>query len=270
MHRFARRSALLLVLALPLAACEGVTGPSAGGETVVVLRQSAPASAALAPSYSAALAGAVSAAVAGPVRVGDIASIDITVTGVQARPLGAPEEEIELEDGEAEEEVEEGEDEEEEGDEAEEEDEGKGGWVSLDVIAPATIDLLALPSAAESGLQLARGELAPGTYGNLRIRYSEATVTFAKDVTVGGGPRAVTYVAGQAYPLKIGGGGTIRIPTGGFTVAADAGETVVITFDGSASVRTVVANPNGVRMSPVLTAAGGGEGERGGKGKGKG
>lgn len=144
-----------------------------------------------------------------------------------------------------------------------------GGWVSLKVASGTRIDLLALPSAAQSGLQLARGELAPGSYGNLRIRYDEATITFALDVSVGGGPMAKTYAAGQPYPLQIG-GGKIRIPTSGFTVAEDAGETVVITFDGSATVRTVVATPVGVRMAPVLSAAAGGGEERGGGGRGRG
>jgi hypothetical protein len=226
-RRYVTHSAALLALALPLAACEDVTSPSADGQTVVVLRQGSSASASLSPSYSAALESALSSAMAGPVSLSDVQSIDITVTRVEALPAGAESDE-------------------------DDEDEEEGQWVALDVTAETKINLLNLPTA-ESGLQLARGELAPGTYGNLRIQYSAATITFARDVTVGGGPMAKTFRAGEAYPLEIG-GGKIRIPTASFTVAADAGETVVITFDANASVNKVIATPAGIRMTPVLTA----------------
>lgn len=228
--RLTHKTALLLTLALPLAACEGLTDPSAGGQTTVVLRRGATASAALSPSYSAAVSEALGAALAGPVGLGDVQSIEISVTQVQALPVTA--------DSVA----------------ADTASEGRGGWRTLDVSAASKINLLALPTAAESGLTLARGELAPGVYRNLRILYDTATITFAKDVTAGGGPAAKTYKAGEPYRLEIG-GGKIKIPTGGFTVGAEAGETVVVTFDAAASVRKVIVTPNAVRMTPVLTGA---------------
>lgn len=259
--------ALLLGVALPLAACdEGATSPSAGAETTILLNRSGSASAALEPSYSAALL-----ALAGPVSVSDVKSINVTVTEVQALRLDAGSlPDTAVADTTASDTTAAG------GEDDESEEEGR--WVSFKVTAPTTINLLALPTTADAGLQLASGDIEPGTYGRLRIVFSEANVTFARDVRVGGGPMAKTYAADSTYTLLVGGGerNTIMVPTGGFTVGTDSATAVLVTFDGAASVRKVIATPKGIRMTPVLFArekgdeAEAGNGAAAGKGKGKG
>lgn len=227
MHRIAGRPALLLALVFPLAACEQfATAPARGGETTVVLNQSGAASGALLPTYSAAVA-----EMAGPVALSDVRSIEVTVTEVQALPRGADSTRTE-------------------------------GWVSFEVTAPVKVNLLALPTAAGSGIQLARGEIQPGTYNVLRVVFSEASITFAKNVTAGGGPAAKTYTAGTAYPLAVGGGERtgVLVPIGAFTVGEASATSLEVTFDGAASVRKVIATPAGVRITPVLSARNKGKG----------
>lgn len=253
-HRLVARPALFLALALPLAACgESATSPSTGAQTSILLSQSAAARASLAPSLAASVS-----ALAGPVSLSDVASIDVTVTEVQALRQGAARvgsdslaDSVSADTARLA--------------------AAQRGWVSLKVTAPTTVNLLALPTTAESGIQLARGEIQPGTYTHLRVAFSEATITFARDVSVGGGPAAKSYAAGTAYPLQIGGEKkALLIPTAGFTVAADSASAVVVTFDGSASVRKVIATPNGIHITPVLAAEGKGSGKEKEKDKGKG
>lgn len=213
-----RLQALALVLSLAATGCDQLgTGPDRG-ETSILLSQSSSASASLAPSF------AISALseMAGPVALSDVKSIDVTITKVQALPASA-------------------------------DTSSEAEWVSFDVTTPGTVNLLALPATAESGIQLARGELPEGEYRSVRLFFSEgATVTFSRDVTVAGGPAARTFVADSVYPLEIPSAAQtgIKVPTAGFTV----GSTVAILFDGSASVKKVIATPKGVRMPPVLSA----------------
>jgi hypothetical protein len=151
----------------------------------------------------------------------DVESIEVTVTRVQALLRG--------------------------------EDEDGGGWVDL-ALAPAAesqIDLLSLPV---SGLEIANGTLAVGTYGNVRIFFEDpANISLANDVSVG---PSEFLVAENAHDLVIPSAAQtgIKISTAGFEVDEAAGETLTIEFDAALSVQTVTATGNGVlMMSPVLT-----------------
>ncbi|MDQ3555617.1 MAG: DUF4382 domain-containing protein [Gemmatimonadota bacterium] len=212
--------ALGATLALPLAACDIGTGPNSGGQTQVFLAQgSSGSSQNLLPSMFLASA---SAQMGGNVSLSAVSSINVTITQVQALPAN--------------------------GDTANE-----NKWVSLDVSTSGAVNLLALPAAAEIGIQLARGDLPAGSYGNLRLRYSEATITLKEDVTVGG----FTYAKNKAHPLTVSSGAQtgIKIPTAGFTVTEDSAAAVTVVFDGSASVQGIqAAGPTGIRMTPVLTS----------------
>lgn len=178
----------------------------------------------------AAVTGAVRAAVldasAGSVSLADVESIEILITGVRALLKG--------------------------------EDENGGGWVDLE-LAPAAqnpIDLLALPG---SGIEIANGTLAAGSYGNIRILYEEATINLANDVSVG---PASFLVADNPHDLTIPSGAQngIKIPTAGFEVGEGAGETVTIEFDASLSVQNITATGSGkLMMNPVLKERGGSE-----------
>ena len=219
MQKIRQYAALGLALALPLAACDDSTGTSR--QTAVLLSRGSSASASLAPLFSAAVLASSSAA--GKVSLEDVSAINVMVTKVQALPANADEN-------------------------------AESAWVSLDVSARGAINLRTLPTTAESGMQLAKGELPAGSYKNVRLFLDtdgpEApSITFNKAVEVG--PKS--YAAGT-YPLEIPSAAQsgIKIPSAGFTV----GETVMLMFDGSTSVGNVVANPNGVKMSPVLKARG--------------
>ncbi|MDP9349150.1 MAG: DUF4382 domain-containing protein, partial [Gemmatimonadota bacterium] len=134
--------------------------------------------------------------------------------------------------------------------------------VTLNVTGGGKVNLLALPTKATDGLQLARGTLPAGTYSNLRLVFDSATITLNKDVTVGGGPQATTYKKDTAYPLTLSGGkgeSSLKVPTGTFTVTKDAGATVSVAFSGGESVRKVIVTPQEIRMTPVLTAEGKGK-----------
>ena len=212
MHRIRQYAALGLALALPLAACDDSTGTSR--QTAVLLSQDGSASAVLS-------AAVFSTSAAGKVSLDDVSSIQVTVTKVQALPARADES-------------------------------AESAWVTLDVRERGMINLRALPTTAENGVLLAKGELPAGDYKNVRLFLDmdgdEApSITFNKEVTVG--PK--TYAAGK-HPLEIPSAAQsgIKIPSAGFTV----GETVMLMFDGSTSVANVVANPNGVKMAPVLKA----------------
>ncbi len=154
------------------------------------------------------------------ISLADVESIEITVTGVQALLRGG--------------------------------DEDGGGWVDLDLtLGQNPIDLLSLPG---SGLEIANGELAVGTYGNIRIFFQDpANISLANNVSVG---PSDFLVDGNPHNLRIPSGAQtgIKIPTAGFEVNETTGETLTIVFDAALSVQTVTATGNGVlMMSPVLT-----------------
>ena len=238
MARPTRRStAAAVAFATLLGACGTAADPggldasgASGRETVVRLSQESGTGAASRASLADVVGGMTTAA--GKVALADVKSIDVTITRVQALPTGANEN-------------------------------AEGGWVSLTVASGGKLNLLALPTQAANAIQLARGTLPAGGYQNLRLLFTDdATITFARDVTAGGGAAAVTYKANTAYPLDIPGASKpgIKVPLGTFTVPPTGGATIDVTFSGSATVGSVepnvVATPHGVKMTPVLVARG--------------
>lgn len=133
--------------------------------------------------------------------------------------------------------------------------------ITLKVTGGSKIDLLALPTKAADGLQLAKGTLPAGTYSNLRLVLDSASITFKTDVSSKGGPNATTYRKDTAYPVTIP-GGELRVPTGSFTVSRDAGATVSVAFSGSETVKKVVVTPKEIEVTPVLTAKGTSKGRK--------
>lgn len=216
----ARAIAFCLGVTVIAAGCESATG--ARGETRIHLSRTASGSAALFSEAPLSNELGVEATL-GKVPMADVASIEVTITRVQAIKRG-------------------------------EDEESEQGWVTLDVTPGARVNLLALPT--ETGMEIARGELPTGTYGNLRFFVEDATVTFTNAVSVGGAGAARTFDAGTAYPLRIPSSAQagIRVPGESFTVAEDAGANVTVLFESTASVRSIQTTGNGLQMSPVLTA----------------
>jgi hypothetical protein len=209
---------LALLAAFALAGCDSTT-PSIA-ETRILLSQG---SSTAGPAFSASLLpGDATVAQKGvhSMSVAEVVSIEIDLLAVEALREG-------------------------------DEEEDARAWVSFDLAGPSVLDLLALPTTPETGLLLARGDLPAGTYRNLRIRFGDATVTFASPVTVG----QSTYPADEKIPLVVPSGPQtgIKVPGLVFTVAEDAGAEVGLVFDAEASVATIVPTGAGkVILSPVL------------------
>ncbi len=127
-----------------------------GGEATVLLSRSGSPS--LSMEALASLSGDASFA---SVPLRSVASIEVVVSRVDALPVNK-------------------------------DDDSEAAWVSLGVNGGGSFDLMKL---SEAGVVLARGELAAGDYGNVRLMIQSATITFNKSVTVGGSPTARTYAA---------------------------------------------------------------------------
>lgn len=226
MIRYLTRTGLVAGLALSLAGCEEGLGMGPGGtQTQVRLSRGSVASQSLASAavasfnLAAAGPGAGGQGGGGPVALSNVASLKLAVTEVRAVPLQA--------------------------DTAQ-----KAEWVTLKVANPTTLDLLTLPSSAENGLVLARGDLPSGTYRNLRIFVQSPVIVFKQDVRVG----PFTYKAGEEHPVSIPGADQtgIKVPTGSFTVD-EAGAEVRVVFDPAASLGKIIpAGPTGIKMIPVI------------------
>lgn len=211
------RTCALGLLTLTLAACENGTAPSNGTVRVTMNRQVASSSA----LHASMLGGAGFASV--PLSAVD--SILVTLTAVEALRASA--------------------------DTATTDTTGLDGWVRIELTAPQQVDLMRLPTDTAGGLQLARGQLPEGDYGSLRLRFSDAFITFNREVSVG----AQTYPARQRITLEIPSGRNtgIKVPSASFRVEADTTASVRVGFDAASSVAKVTATGSGrVKMSPVL------------------
>lgn len=219
-RRSVRSAAVAFILALTLAACEsGIQFTEHGSDSAVLLMQGSEesASSSLAPSFSV-------AAASGPISLDRVASIDVTITRVEA---------VRRDTATA----------------------GKDSVVVLNLSAPAKINLLALPTTQQNAIQLARGNLPVGTYGNIRLVFSDATITFKEDVVEGNGKNATTLKANTAYPLDIGGGQhqEIKLPGASVTITANTGATIPLMFDAGASIKKIIITGNGqIKMPPVI------------------
>lgn len=244
-HAGTKLAVAALGLTLGLVGCDtGLSEPALGkGEATVVLSRAGSSA-----SFSAALAGASQdiASALGNVPLSSVESIEVAVTRVDVLLMeGADSAAADTTatdtaaDTTAADSTSEG---------------GKSRWYSLELAEASAIDLISLATDTTGGIALASGELPAGKYGNVRLFFSGATITFKEAVRVGN----ATYEAGVAHDLFIPSGSQtgIKIPKARFEVGSGEAETVNVLFDASASVRNIVARgPNGILMTPVLGAA---------------
>ncbi len=228
----------VLSLALLAAACDQGTGPAgARADTRFLLSQSGGgASASVVALADGSDGGGHSSLSPSAVR-----AINVHVTGVAALPLG--------------------------NDSVQDRD-----WVHL-TATPRWLNLLALPTKADSGLQVARGNLPAGTYGHLRLLFDTANIVFAQTVTLGHGNHVRTFKADSTYKLFAGGFSMpdsdetneqeadaadhfgIVIPATTFTVKNDTTSTITIEFNAAQSLQRVVVTGRGLRILPIMGAA---------------
>lgn len=221
MIKSSTRLATLGLLTFALVGCETGTGPESDSETRVLLARGTVASSSLSAAVLEADPVFARFAALGPVALSKVASIDVTITRVDALP-------------------------------AAEDSETEAGWVSLDVTQGGSVNLLSLPMASEEGLTLARAELPVGTYGNLRFFLQDATITFNEPVTVG----THTFAANEKIPLFIPSGAQTGLKTNVvFNVAEGDADDVKLIFDATASVEKIVATGAGtIILPPVMVA----------------
>lgn len=229
-HRIAALGVFAATGAL-LAACSDSTGPADGmGEVQVTFQQTNDA---VVTQLAAMVTTFASDASGGPVPREYVESLTVTVTGIQLLPHC----------------------------DAAGTHTGNGQcsdlWVALTLDEPVTLDLLALPTEAESPIVLAAGSIPVGEYHMVRLFIDDATVVFAETFTVG----RSSFAAGTAYTVEIPSARNSGIKADIDLVVEDAGEgtggEVGLLFDPDATFRHVVATGNGrVLMPPVIKARG--------------
>lgn len=208
---------LVTLGALGLAACDGLDSPAARGDVRVTL-QEADAIASASQSVSDAGAGDETA-----VRIDHdmIAALDLQVTGIQFLPAN----------------------------------EG-GGWISLALAEPVTLNLLSLPAEDESPLVLAAGSVPVGSYRKVRLFADEVTISFTDPITIGA---AFTFQADTPYAVEIPSGDVTGLKTDvAFTVGADGdgnAQDVQLLFSPDDTFGNVTGTGNGrVKLAPVIKA----------------
>lgn len=208
------RVAAAVVAGMSVAACGDAAGPGGTGEMAVVLQESG--------TSSGLLASVVGGEASGDVPLSAVAAVEITLERVEALPVTGEEEE-------------------------------EGAWVSLAIEGdPApTVDLVDLSTSG--GLTVARGDVPAGAYTNVRLFFSEATITLDEAVSVDGASlEAGTYDLFIPSGMQTG----VKIPLAGFELTEGESETVVLEIDTSASIQTVVYAPGqGFIMNSVLIEA---------------
>lgn len=146
-------------------------------------------------------------------------------------------------------------------------------WVRLDVIAdsaggdstesdstsdgsdPVVLDLTELPDDS-TGITVAAGDLAAGTYRGLRLRFSGAEITLSDSASLGNSGQ--TYGPGT-YDLFVPSGAQtgVKLPTVQFSLASEESETTTVLTDTDASIKNINLTGRGFLMTPVLMAASG-------------
>lgn len=218
-----RLSALLATSAL-LGACSDL-GPDASENVDVTMQQTDDALTQAADGWYASVAGGESSASA--VDKDDVASLVVRVTEIQFLPKA---------------------------DEASANDDGV--WISLQLAAPISFDLMALPTESESPLVIASGAVPVGDYGDVRLFVEQAIIIFTRQIDLG---VAFSFETGVEYQVTIPSATETGLKTDAeFTVEADAQSNinaVNLLFSPGATFLNVTGTGTGeVILAPVIRA----------------
>lgn len=219
---------VLFLLPFAASACDGLSGGLSGSEmgqvTVALTSASAPASSS---------AGLIQFSLDGNVPAEAVGSIDVEVTGVQARHT-APED---LE----------------------------GAWFDIPLPEGVQSVPVNLWDLANATVELATGEVPTGQYADVRLFFDEATATITTTAEIcldidggtGEGPAQRCLEPG-AYPLFIPSGAETGVKTGAGFEVNEGQQSVTLEFDEDATVQTLAWAPglNKIVMNPVIRAAG--------------
>ena len=126
------------------------------------------------------------------------------------------------------------------------------GWITLGVSGSGHLNLLALPTSADSGLVVATDSVPPGVYEHLRLFVTGPMIFFRRDIVT---PAGDTLRAGTGYP--------VFIPSADRTGAAmstdeefiipTGGGNVPVFFDQDDTIRHIVITGDGrIIVPPVI------------------
>ena len=212
-------------LAVGLTACGDTTGPEDSGTATIQMNRVGGS------TQSLALAMLTADARFGAVPLDSVEAINVEIDTVEAHRTGA-------------------------GGEPGEGDGSPGGWFAVGVTT-GEIDLLSL--STDQTVTIAEGTLPAGSYNQVRLFLTGATVDFHPDFDPDG--EGTTFEAGATdVPLVIPSSQQtgIKVPGASFTLEEETTAEVTISFDAGASVQTLIVTGAGqVMMSPVLVPAGG-------------
>ncbi len=159
-----------------------------------------------------------SAGVFGQVAVANVDSLFITFTSISFKPVGT------------------------------EDDSTDGGWQSVTLPAPVTVDLLALPSDSDSAVVIAAGTLVEGDYEQLRFIVSASSIFFNTTLNVGN----QVFDPDTEYEVTVPSGSTSGLKTD-LTLSLSDSTEVNLLFSPVATLNDVTATGSGkVILKPVL------------------
>jgi hypothetical protein len=125
-----------------------------------------------------------------------------------------------------------------------------GVWLSLQLPAPVTLNLAALPAEGESPLVIGSGPAASGDYRDVRLFVSEASIVFTSDVDLG---VTAQFAGNEQHDVIIPSGETTGIKTDVAFTVNEAQDAVNLLFDPNATYLNVTGTGSGdVILSPVI------------------
>lgn len=136
-------------------------------------------------------------------------------------------------------------------------------WVRLEVVSDTAsdsdsvvLDLTELPDDS-AGIEVAAGDLEPGTYRGLRLRFTGAELVLSDSARLGDGDDGATFGPGT-YDLFVPSGAQtgVKLPSVRFTMTSDDAETTTVLADTDASIQNINITGDGFLMTPVLKSAG--------------
>lgn len=219
-HRLTYRSLAALALATVVAACNDTLSVGATGDVQVDLQKMSPAASLIGFNQQP-----DTAAPQRSMQPDTVASLKVTVTAVEFLRADSDTSDT------------------------------SAAWTRVQLSAPVTVDLMALPSASDSSFLIASGSVAVGTYTRLRMFVSNPTIRFTGSVSFGasgtlqgGVDYAVTIPSAAQTGIKTQASVTVQASSSGATTAQ-----VHLLFDQNSTLGNVAVTGTGtVMLSPVL------------------
>lgn len=131
-----------------------------------------------------------------------------------------------------------------------------GGWYGVAVTLTEPLDLMTL--SADGSVEIAEGSLPAGSYDQLRLFFTGATIDFAEGVDPDGDGPLAEGATDVELRIPSGAQTGVKVPGVEFEIVADDETPVTVSFDDETSVQNITITGSGeVLMSPVLTGDGG-------------